>query len=248
VNAIVEQPQTPQLPQRVAVTPMQMLQVAVERGADMAQLEKLMDLQERWEKNQARKAFNEAIGAAKGNIKPIVKKRTVDFTTSKGRTNYAYEDLALIAEEIDPILSAVGLSYRFRSTQERNEITVTCIIAHRDGHSEETTLKTLNDESGNKNAIQSIGSAVTYLQRYTLKLALGLSAAKDDDGNGSGSKRPPAPEGYDSWRADMRAAAEEGTVKLKSAWNGSHVELKNYALQVDAHWWQSMKQEASKHD
>lgn len=38
------------------------------------------------------------------------------------------------------------------------------------------------DESGNKNSIQSIGSTVTYLQRYTLKAGLGLAAASDDDG------------------------------------------------------------------
>ena len=40
-----------------AVTPMQMLQIAVEQGADLDRLEKLMDMQERWEANEARKAF-----------------------------------------------------------------------------------------------------------------------------------------------------------------------------------------------
>jgi hypothetical protein len=223
-----------------------MLQLAVERGADMAQLEKLMELQERWEKNQARKAFDEAISAAKSEIKPIVKKRKVDFSTAKGRTNYAYEDLALIAEEIDPILSKVGLSYRYRSTQEKNILSVTCVVAHRDGHSEETTLTAANDDSGNKNSIQGIGSAATYLQRYTLKLALGLAAAKDDDGRGA--QAPEGPEGYESWRADMRAAAEEGSAKLKAAWNGSKGDFKNHALRNDAHWWNSMKEEAKRHD
>lgn len=229
-----------------AVTPMQMLQIAVERGADMAQLEKLMDLQERWQKSQSRKAFDEAIAAAKAEIKPIAKKRKVDFTTAKGRTNYAYEDMALIAEEIDPILSRHGLSYRYRSTQEGARVSVTCIVAHRDGHSEETTLTAANDESGNKNSIQAIGSAATYLQRYTLKLALGLSAAKDDDAQGTAG--PVAPEGYEKWHADMRAAAEEGSEKLKDAWKASPVPFKNHALKHEAHWWNSMKEEAKRHD
>ena len=50
---------------------------------------------------------------------------------------------------------------------------------------EETSLEADNDESGNKNAIQAVGSAATYLQRYTLKLALGLAASNDDDAQGA---------------------------------------------------------------
>jgi hypothetical protein len=43
------------------------------------------------------------------------------------------------------------------------------------------------DQSGAKNSIQAIGSTISYLQRYTLKAALGLAAANDDDGKASGS-------------------------------------------------------------
>ncbi|HEU4603292.1 MAG TPA: ERF family protein, partial [Steroidobacteraceae bacterium] len=167
--------------------------------------EKLMELQERWQANQARKAFDEAIAAAKAKIKPIVKNREVDFTTAKGRTNYQYEDLAMIASEVDPILSEVGLSYRYRARQDGNKVSVTCVIAHREGHSEETTLTALNDESGNKNSIQAIGSAVTYLQRYTLKLALGLAATKDDDGNSIGGPEKIT----EQQAADLKKLAEE---------------------------------------
>jgi hypothetical protein len=47
------------------VTPMTMLQLAVQQGADMDKLQKLMDLQERWERNEARKAFNRAFSEFK---------------------------------------------------------------------------------------------------------------------------------------------------------------------------------------
>ena len=51
------------------------------------------------------------------------------------------------------------------------------------------------DTSGNKNSIQSIGSTRTYLQRYTLIGALGLSTAEDDtDGHGAASKKEAIPE------------------------------------------------------
>lgn len=186
MNAMVQQ-ELPNLP-ATQITPMHMLQIAVQQGADLQKLEKLMELQERWEANQARKAFDAAISAAKAEIKPIVKNREVDFPARNGgsRTNYKYEDLAAIADAVDPILSKHGLSYRHRSKQEGKILTVTCILSHRDGHFEETTLFAGNDESGNKNGIQGIGSTATYLQRYTLKLALGLSTAKDDDGKAGG--------------------------------------------------------------
>jgi hypothetical protein len=171
-----------------AMTPMDMLNSAIERGANMDVLEKLMALQERWEKNQARKAFDAAMAAAKAEIPVIFKNREVDFTSQKGRTNYRHEDLAGIARTVDPILAKHGLSYRFRTTSAPNEpVTVTCILSHRDGHSEENTLAAGRDDSGNKNSIQGVGSTITYLQRYTLKAALGLAASDDDDGKAAGA-------------------------------------------------------------
>jgi hypothetical protein len=166
-----------------AVTPMDMLNRAVSSGASLEMVEKLMTLQERWEKNQARKAFDNAIAAAKAEIPNITKNREVDFTSAKGRTNYRYEDLGEIARVVSPILARHGLSYRYRTTSIPNEpVTVTCIVSHRDGHFEENTLCAGRDDSGNKNSIQAIGSTSTYLQRMTLKAALGLAVSNDDDG------------------------------------------------------------------
>lgn len=169
--------------QRQAMTPMQMLDRAVSQNASVETLSKLMDLQERWEANQARKAFEAAMSAVKAELPRIVKTRKVDFTSGKGRTNYQYEDLASIMNQIGPVLSRHGLSVRYRTSAEPNSpIMVTCIISHAMGHSEENTLMAGKDDSGNKNSIQAIGSTVTYLQRYTLKAALGLAAEADDDG------------------------------------------------------------------
>lgn len=163
------------------MTPMEMLDRAVSKGASIETLEKLMALQERWERNGARKSFDAAMASARSELPIIIKNRAVDFTSAKGRTNYVYEDLASIAKAVDPILARHGLAYRFRTAQEGSNVTVTCVISHREGYSEENSLSAGRDESGNKNNIQAVGSAVTYLQRYTLKAALGLSATKDDD-------------------------------------------------------------------
>lgn len=169
-----------------ARTPMEMLNMAVANGAGIEVLEKLMALSERWEAGQARKAFDEAMAAAKAEIPVIVKNRTVDFTSQKGRTHYKHEDLAEVARTVTPILARHGLSYRFRTSSAPNEpVTVTCIVSHRGGHCEENTLSAGRDDSGNKNSIQAVGSTITYLQRMTLKAALGLAASDDDDGTSS---------------------------------------------------------------
>lgn len=165
---------------------METLATAVQRGLPIETLNALMDFQERHESFNARKAFDAAMAAAKAELPVIVKNRTVDFTTSKGRTNYKHEDLAAIARAVDPVLARHGLSYRFRTTQDGATVSVTCIVSHRDGYSEENTLSAGRDDSGNKNSIQGFGSTITYLQRYTLKAALGLAASHDDDGRGQG--------------------------------------------------------------
>lgn len=182
-QAVVERMEQPEVVTGTALTPMDMVGRAVASGASIEVVEKLMALHERWEANQGRKAFDEAMAAAKAEIPVIFKSREVDFTSPKGRTHYRYEDLAEIAKTINPILGKHGLSYRFRTTSPANEpVTVTCIVSHRLGYSEENSLSAGRDESGNKNSIQAIGSTLTYLQRMTLKAALGLAASSDDDG------------------------------------------------------------------
>lgn len=158
----------------VALTPIDMLNRAVSSGANIDVLEKLMGLHERWERNQARKDFDEAVAAAKAEIPPITR-------NSVGHNSKRYANFAAIAMVVDPIISKHGLSYRFRTMQDER-INVTCILSHKSGHYEETTLAGPSDVSGNKNAIQAIGSTLTYLQRYSLVQALGLAASNDDDG------------------------------------------------------------------
>jgi hypothetical protein len=168
----------------VAATPMAMIDRALASGAPIETLERLMGLQERWQAAEARKAYDGAIALSKADIKPIEKNRRVNFESKSGgsKTDYRFEDLAAIAAAVDPVLSKHGLSYRYRTAQANGQLTVTCVLSHRDGYSEETTLSAAYDNSGNKNSIQAVGSAMTYLQRYTLKASLGLAVSHDDDG------------------------------------------------------------------
>lgn len=165
------------------ITPLSLLSSALDRGADDHVLSQLIGLHERSRADDARCAFEAALTAAKAEL-PVIAKTQI---ASIGAKRYRHEDLAEIARTISPILARQGLAYRFRSSSGGERVSITCVISHRDGYSEENSLSAGADHSGEKNAIQAIGSTLTYLQRMTLKAALGLAAADDDDGKAAGS-------------------------------------------------------------
>lgn len=155
----------------LSMNPMQLMQVAIESNSGLEQLEKLMALQERWDANQAKKSFYSSMAEFQ-RLCPDIKKN------KKGH-NYMYAPLGDIVSQIRDLLANCGLSIRFEQ-DHGNGITVTCVVTHKDGHSEKTTMTGGADTSGSKNAIQAIGSTVTYLQRYTLIGALGITTADAD--------------------------------------------------------------------
>lgn len=177
----------------VRTTPADLLQMAVGQGADLDRLERLMDLQQRWEDGEARKAFTRAMAAFKGQCPPVLNKdATVDFTSSKGRTHYRHATLGGILAVITPHLSRHGLSVSWEPSQaEKGFVEMTCVVTHEAGHSERRTMHGPRDASGNKNPLQEVGSTATYLQRYTLTAALGLSTGELDDDGGAGANNPP---------------------------------------------------------
>ena len=120
-----------------AITPSQMLMTAVEQGADLDKLEKLMELQERWEAGNAQKAFTAALAAFKANPPILVKDKNVNYTNSKGDiTDYDHVSLAQCVEKIAPALAHHGLSHNWGVNQGEAGITVTCTLTHALGHRE----------------------------------------------------------------------------------------------------------------
>lgn len=168
------------------VTPMQMLQIAVAQGADLDRLQQLMDLQDRWEANQARKAFVAAMAAFKSGPIKILKSKEVNIP---GGAKFSHATLADVVDAACEAMGKHGLSHKWNTVQEGASITVTCVLTHELGHSESVSLTAPPDDSGRKNTIQQIASTVTYLSRYTLMAAAGL-AAKDMDDDGRAASKP----------------------------------------------------------
>lgn len=164
---------------KIENTPSNLLAQAIDKGLGVEELSKLMDLQERWQANQARKNFFEAFTMFQSNCPDLRKTKQVAFN----QTSYKFTPLSEITRQIAPALEKAKLSFRWEIQDTKDELKVTFLVSHIDGHTERTTMTANPDISGNKNAIQARGSAITYLQRYTLIGGLGLSTADlDTDG------------------------------------------------------------------
>jgi hypothetical protein len=211
-----------QLPARTSneMTPAGLLALAVERGADLDKLERLMALKERWEATEARKAYNGALAAFKANPPLLKKNKHVEF----GTTKYDHATLDEACAVIGAALTPHGLSHRWEVEQTDSRIRVSCVLTHAMGHSERVTMEAPADSSGSKNSIQAIGSTVTYLERYTLLAATGTAAkGQDSDGSGGGTgKRIDEGQAAD-FLAAIDAAADSETLKAMfgAAWKAA---------------------------
>ena len=201
----------------VQITPMEMLEIAVKNDAPLEKLEKLMDLQERWEANEARKAFVVAMTRFKANAPQLFKDKHVSFVSQRTNktTEYDHATLDQVCSVVGKALSVNGISHSWNVEQFDNAgIKVTCILTHEKGHSESVPMQTMPDDSGGKNNIQAIGSAVTYLQRYTLLAATGL-ATQDQDNDGANTKFVISDEQKQDIIDLMRSSGADGVKFLK---------------------------------
>lgn len=184
-----------------ANSPAAMMMQAMSQGADLAQIEKMMDLQDRWERKEAEKAYNAAFAAFKAEAVRIVKGRKVTDGPLRGKE---YAELHDVVDAVTPALSRHGLSTAWKLTRdEKDWLEVTCTLKHVGGHSESVSMGGPPDAGGAKNALQARASTKSYLERYTLKAICGVAEGGDDtDGN-----PPPA-----SVPLELLAAAREAAM------------------------------------
>lgn len=241
MNAVVEAKATRRT---VISNPMQMLALAVERGDGIEQLKQLMDLRDRWEATEAKKAYVEAFANVKRNMPDVIK----DMLNKQYGSDYS--SLANLVNTVNRTLGEYGLNAAWRPDVQGGVVAVTCVLTHVGGHSETVTLIGPPDTSGQKNPLQQIKSTLTYLEGATFQAITGVvarSASKDDDGNGAGGKPEiEAPAGYENWKADMIALADEGIEKLQAAWKASNADFRRHVIKADETWWNQAKSKASK--
>jgi hypothetical protein len=190
------------LPVPQDTSPATMLAAAVQRGADIAVIERLMDLRDRVVAEQRKAAFDRAFAAFKAEAVKIVKNTRVTDGPLKGKS---YATLSAVVNAVTETLSAHGLSTAWAITKDippgegqPGWLEVTCYLRHVEGHQESVSMGGPPDAGGAKNALQARASSKSYLERYTLKAILGLAEQEDDDdGNGGGAQ--------DEWTAKLAA-------------------------------------------
>jgi hypothetical protein len=162
-------------------SPQAMMMAAIDKGVDLDKLEKFLILQERYDQNQARKAYHVAMAAFKTEDIKVIK----DKINAQYKSKYSSEDSLL--NTVNPFLSKHDLSAAF-SFSQKDGFMVTCTITHAMGHSESVSLTGPVDTSGSKNALQQIKSTATYLRKATFEAITGIASSDsegDDDGNGA---------------------------------------------------------------
>lgn len=173
-----------------------LLSQALAQGASIETLERLMDLRERMLKEQAQKAFLEAMAGFQGDCPVIGKGTTAQIETKSGaKFDYKYASLDQIIETVRPILKQWGLCYTIDTVlQIEGNLSwqvATCTIHHVMGHSMTSTFKAPVDLTARMNDMQKGASAQTYAKRYAICNALGIvTGDQDDDGGHGGSTRP----------------------------------------------------------
>ena len=90
-----------------------------------------------------------------------------------------YASLAAVIDAVIPALNANGVGVLQLPSIEGSEVQLTTILMHSSG---QRLSSTVGAPLGKKQDAQAVGSAITYLRRYSLQSIMGLPV-EDDDGN-----------------------------------------------------------------
>lgn len=164
-------------------------------ACDPTKMAQLLELSRQVRADDAKAAYTASLVRMKPLL-PIIDKKGRITIHGKGLekidANIIQSTAYALWEDIDaaitPILHDHGFVLTFRcGAGQDGRITVTGVLSHEMGHSEETTMQLPLDTSGSKNNVQAVGSSTSYGKRYTAGLLLNLrTKGEDDDGQKGG--------------------------------------------------------------
>lgn len=186
MNEVVKQENYPQAVNESSAVLSMIERLACDPQSDMSKFEKLLDMQERVLNRNAKQAFMADLAMMQSELPRVAE---------NGKSNNGkYALLEDINDTVRPSLQKYGFAVSFRIKQDDPKLlSVTGILAHRQGHSEETSMVLPLDTSGSKNATQAVGSTVSYGKRYVIGALLNISTGDDTNGITPEPKQPAAP-------------------------------------------------------
>ena len=133
-----------------------------------------------------------------------------------------YADLATVRDVVVPVLARHGLAVMQLPSDLAGSPALTTILTHTSGEFIESTAR-LNPV---KNDPQGIGSALTYMRRYSLLGLAGVAAEDDDDGHAATHRPQPQqkPAAQPSPFVVLRNLLQNSTAEpaLKSAYGAAY--------------------------
>lgn len=153
-----------------------MIDLAIEKNVPVESLEKLFGLYERMTAREAAQEFNEALAKFRSECPAITKAKTANVAMkSGGAYSFTYADLPEIQTTVDPHLAANGFSYSWDSEAVGAAlIKVTCTLRHINGHSTSASMTLPTENASAMSPQQKFGAAMSFGQRRTLAIVLGL--------------------------------------------------------------------------
>lgn len=179
---------------------------ALNPAVDPAKMSQLFDLQERMMDKQAYIEYIRAFAQMQPNLPPIP-------AMGEGHNSAKFAKKEDMNHLVNPVLSQYGFALSFRNTQENGSIKTVATLMHNGGHSESTEVILKDDSSGSKNAVQAVGSSMSYGERYTMKAILNLTIIKDptddDAKTATSSKSGNKSANTDKFAAKVKADAKK---------------------------------------
>lgn len=191
--------------------------VARDPSVDIERMESLLNMHERVKGSNAKAAFVQAFANMQPELPEIDENGGIKDRSGNVQSTYAlWED---INDAIKPVLKEYGFALSFRVKHTNNVVSVTGVLSHFGGHTEETTLDLPTDTSGSKNAVQAIASSISYGKRYSATMLLNITTRNekaDDDGAGAvnniSSAKAKEQGIWDKIMADFDEAVKRGSV------------------------------------
>lgn len=194
-------------------------QVAMSPTADIDKMERLMAMHERFQAQQQKQQYDEALSLMQEELPVIGERGGIRDKNGRIQSTYAlWED---INEMIKPVMAKHGFAITFRTPRNERGIEVEAVLSHRAGHRETTSILLPTDTSGSKNAVQAVASSVSYGKRYTAGALLNFTTTgEDDDGNGTVAQVTPRVTSVQA--AHLAELLEKCSDKAKAAFAGIH--------------------------
>ncbi len=153
-----------------------------------------------------------ALSALQGELKDADKNALNPHFKSK------YADLSEVLGNLRPLLAKNQLALSQFPSFENGIVSVTSLLAHASGEWIESTASA----PATKQDVQGVGSAITYLKRYSAAAIVGMASADQDDDGNSVSQVPPVsikattPKVENPMRQDLRPSNSIEIAKIET--------------------------------